>query len=327
MTPTPLAKGREFDLIRALTRDTGALPPSIVVGPGDDAAVFGEGWVVSCDLSVESVHFRLDWMSPEEAGSRAVRSALSDLAAMGARPVGVLVSLAGSADHMELGALEAVGQGARAAAEAEGAIVMGGDVSRSPGPLVVDVVVLGRAADPVRRSGARPGHEVFVTGALGGAATAVHLLEKARPVPDALRRRFVAPRPRTEVSTRLVAAARVGAMIDVSDGLMGDAEHIAAASQVAVEIHADRVPLEPAAVGAVGAASALEWALRGGEDYELLFTPPPAERAAVEGCANEDLAATRIGRVVEGEGVRVLDAEGGTLEVGGSWDHFGAGGR
>lgn len=328
MRRSRLGTGREFDLIRALTRGGAASTSqeSILHGPGDDAAVFGDGWVVSTDLAVESVHFRTEWLAPDEIGRRAVAAALSDLAAMAARPSAVLVSLAGAPSDYDDGRLEAVGLGARDAAESWGAPVIGGDVSRSPGPLVVDVVVLGRTHSPILRSGAGVGDDLFVTGHLGGSAAAVSLLERGASLAPALRSRFAAPTPRLELARRLAAAARITSMIDVSDGLVGDAAHLAAASGVRIEIERDRVPVDPEAVRLQGREAALPWALGGGEDYELLFTAPVSERAAVLACsdAGGDAGVTRIGRVAEGAAVYIVGASGAVVEAGSSWDHFGS---
>jgi thiamine-monophosphate kinase len=318
-----LGPGTEFDLIRNLVGEPGA-DARVLVGPGDDAAVLEEGWVVTCDLSVEGVHFRRDWMSPEELGGRAMRAALSDLAAMAAEPVAVLLALGGAvADHRS-GYLLAVGRGARQVAEALGGSLAGGDVTRSPGPLIIDVTALGRAAEPVLRRGARVGDDVWVTGALGGAAAAVALLNDGRePGPD-LRRCLTHPEPRIEVARRLAATGVLHALLDLSDGLAGDAGHLAAASEVAVEVDATLVPVHAGAREALHVERALALALHGGEDYELLFAADPAFRAESEALAHElGLTLSRVGGVHEGSGVRLRLADGRVVEAGGGWDHFG----
>ena len=175
-----LGPGGEFDLIRRFLAGGEGGSSHVVVGPGDDAAVLEGGWVVSTDLSMEDVHFRRAWLRDEEVGYRAAAAALSDLAAMAATPVGLLVSMAfprgGRWD------LESVQAGVRKAAALVGASVIGGDLSRSPGPLVLDVTVVGRARSPVLRAGAAPGDEVWVTGALGASAAAVPSLRRPRNV-------------------------------------------------------------------------------------------------------------------------------------------------
>ncbi|MDH3423615.1 MAG: AIR synthase related protein, partial [Gemmatimonadota bacterium] len=141
-----LGPGAEFDMIRAFTAGDAHLPPEVRVGPGDDAAVLQGGWVVSSDISVEDVHFRRAWLSDSEIGYRAAAAALSDLAAMAATPVGLIVSMAVPRTGVDVAAVQA---GVREAAASVGASVIGGDLSRSPGPLMIDAVVLGCTAWPV----------------------------------------------------------------------------------------------------------------------------------------------------------------------------------
>ncbi len=304
-----LGPGAEFDLIRSFLSDAGALPPGVLVGPGDDAAVLDGGpdgaWVVSTDLSVEDVHFRRAWLSDAEIGYRAAAAALSDLAAMAARPVGMLVSMAfppqGGADP------EAVHAGLREAATAVGAVVIGGDVSRSPGPLVVDVVVVGRTPAPVLRAGARPGDEVWVTGTLGASAAAVRLWEGGEEPGPELRAAFAHPVPRVAEALRLARADSLHALVDISDGLAGDAGHLAAAEDVRIVLEADGISVAPAARAALGGDAALDVALHGGEDYELCLVAPSG---AIRGDAL-GIPLTRVGRVEVGDGVW-LDAGDGT---------------
>jgi thiamine-monophosphate kinase len=299
-----LGEGAEFDLIRRVLASSGELPPDVLLGPGDDAAVLEGGWVLSADLSVEDVHFRRAWLSDAEIGYRAGAAALSDLAAMAARPVGVLVSLtlppAGGADA------EAVHAGIREAASAVGAVVLGGDVSRSPGPLVVDVVVVGRTDAPALRSGAVPGDELWVTGVLGGAAAAVGRWTTGTTPEPELRDAFARPVPRVAEALRLAALGVVHALVDLSDGLAGDAGHLSAAGGVRVVLEAARIPVAPGARAALGDDEALQAALHGGEDYELCFA---AAAGAVHG-RELDVPLTRVGRVEAGEGVW-LDAGDG----------------
>ena len=181
-----LGPGAEFDAIRRFLRDEEALPRGVRVGPGDDAAVLEGGWVVSTDLCVEDVHYRRSWLSDTEIGYRAASAALSDLAAMAAEPVGVLVSLALPAEARSDPV--AVSDGVREAARAVGASILGGDLSRSPGPLMLDLVVLGRADEPVLRVGAEPGDEIWATGTLGGSAAAVRMWAAGHEPPEGLHR-------------------------------------------------------------------------------------------------------------------------------------------
>ena len=318
-----LGPGGEFDLIRRFLAGQGEASPGVVVGPGDDAAVLDGGWVVSTDLSMEDVHFRRAWLQDDEVGFRATAAALSDLAAMAATPVGVLVSMAfprgGRWD------VERVQGGVRQAAALVGASVIGGDLSRSPGPLVLDVTVVGRTHKVALRSGALPGDELWVTGALGASAAAVKAWEAGREPGPALRGAFARPLPRTEAAAALAREGVLHALVDISDGLAGDAGHLAAAGGVAVVVEVDRIPVAEAARAALGAHEALAAALHGGEDYELCFaaaagsvTPAVAEAVG--------LTLTRVGRVEEGDGVWLESAAGGRARPGrGGFDHVGEG--
>jgi thiamine-monophosphate kinase len=316
-----LGPGAEFDMIRRFIGSDDVLPPEVRVGPGDDAAVLQGGWVVSTDLSVEDVHFRRDWLSDEEVGYRAGVAALSDLAAMAATPVAVLVSLAGPASGLDI---EAVQAGVRAAAAGAGASVIGGDLARSPGPLTIDVVVLGCTAWPVLRDGAEPGDEVWVTGWLGGSAAAVQVWESGTTPSASLREAYARPRPRVEEAKWLVDREWIDALIDVSDGLAGDVGHMAAASGVQIMLNPAATPVAPAAVEALGREAALEAALHGGEDYELCFAidPGKVDPAAFE--RRFGIPLTRVGTVSEGKGVWLSEPDGSRrpLERGG-FDHWG----
>ena len=315
-----LGQGREFDLIRRFIAGAGEMPGEVRVGPGDDATVLGGGLILSTDLSVEDVHFRRAWLTDEEIGFRAAAAALSDLAAMAASPVGILLSMAaprgGAVD------LEALQRGARAAATQVGAAVLGGDLSRSPGPMVLDVTVVGRTAWPVLRNGALPGDELWVTGTLGSAAAAVRAWEAGDEPAEPFRASFARPTPRTEEARCLAEWEILHALIDLSDGLAGDAGHLAAASGVRVVVEADSVPVAPAVVQAMGASEGLDLALHGGEDYELCFAAP-AGGMDVEGFRQRfGVGVTRVGRVEEGEGVW-LEQAGEIQPVGGGFDHLG----
>ncbi len=317
-----LGPGTEFDLIRRFLHD--APTADLPVGPGDDAAVLDDGTVVTVDMAVEDVHFRRAWLAPEAIGYRTAAAALSDLAAMAAEPVAVLASVAFPTSDVPDVATAVMG-GLREAVEAAGAVLAGGDVSRSPGGMVLDIVALGRCDAPVLRSGAAPGMELWVTGTLGGAAAAVEALTRgAEPHPGA-RALFERPAPRIREASWLARHVGPAAMIDLSDGLVGDAGHVAAASGVRLEIEAPALPLDEALEGRLQ-EDALRLALGGGEDYELLF----AARAGVVGAEAAafvetfGVALTRIGSVAAGEGV-VVQGEDGLLDVTG-FRHFGPGG-
>jgi thiamine-monophosphate kinase len=309
-----LGPGPEFDLIRRVLAAAPPAGPNVVVGPGDDCAVVaGHGIALTVDMAVEDVHFRRAWMEPREIGYHAAAAAISDLAAMAATPIGVLAALAlGPGDETETG--PGLMEGVRQAAAAAGAALLGGDVTRSPGPLVVDIVAAGEAPAPVLRSGARPGDGVWVTGRLGAAAAAVAAWLAGREPEPVARLAFVRPTPRTREALWLRERGVPSAMVDLSDGLAGDAGHIAAASGVALRLEADRIPIAPVLAGT---PDALRFAVAGGQDYELCFTAPAGAGEAVAAAfeARFGLPMTRVGEVGEGEGVRIVDARGRPLEL------------
>src|SRR3989442_2158407 len=312
--PLALGPGGEFDRLRAIFSRLGAAARDL----GDDAALVrlgGTTLAVSIDLSLEGVHFRTDWLSFKDIGWRATAAALSDLAAEGARPIGVLVALGIPSDDGRRTTYDAVDimAGVGAAARSVGARVLGGDLARSPRYLV-DVCVLGIAERPVRRSGAHPGDGLWVTGRLGGAGLALVALRAGRRLAPALRRRFARPTPRI-AEGRWLARRGARAMIDISDGLAGDAGHLAAASGVGVAIELERVPCWP---GVTPLA-----AVRSGEEYELLVAMPrrfgnAGARAVGRGTG---LPLTRIGACIAGRGVRMTH-DGRPITPPPGFDHF-----
>ncbi len=287
----------------------------VLVGPGDDAAVLRGGLVVSTDLMVEGVHFDLDWIAPDEAGFRAGAAALSDMAAMGAQPSALLVSMAVAGDPA---VCESLQRGLRRAGDRVAAPIVGGDVSRSPGPAVVDVVAVGRSRAPVLRSGAEPGDDVWVSGELGGAAAAVAAWSAGGRPAAAARDRFAAPPDRVPLGAALAGQGLARAMIDVSDGLAIDARRIARASGVELNLLQALLPLDPVAGGD------LKFALAGGEDYELMFTAPTGARTRILALGREmAVRLTRIGSVERGAGVVLEDRDGRRIDPGqGGYDHF-----
>jgi thiamine-monophosphate kinase len=319
MTSLPLGPGAEFDRIRAIARALGA-----AAGPlGGDCAVLseppGSSLVLSTDVSVEEVHFRRDWLRPREIGWRSAAAALSDLAAVGADPIGLLAAVTLPRDTRE-GELTELMRGVGDAVATVGGVVLGGDLSAGAAWSVA-VTVVGRASRPVSRRGARPGDGVWVTGTLGAARSALETWRRGgEPAPDA-RAAFAHPVARIAPG-RWLAGHGATAMLDLSDGLAGDAPHLAAASGVALELDLDLLPLAPsvrAAAGELGIAPA-QFAAEGGEDYELLVTLPAEFAAADELRAECGIPLTRIGSVSAGAGVRLrLDGVDVTLA---GFDHF-----
>lgn len=330
MGTVELGRGAEFDLIRGVLGASGGDGPSegIVKGPGDDAAVVrapdGERLVISTDMAVEEVHFRRAWLRWRAVGRRATGAALSDLAAMAAAPLGVLLSAA-LPPELDRDVLEEVGRGLGDCLSEHGGVLLGGDLTRSPGPVVLDLVAVGSARAPVGRDGARAGEEVWVTGELGAAATAAaDWLQGLEPDRRA-RRAFEHPRPRIGEARWLAERIDVGAMIDLSDGLAGDAGHLSAASGVRIEVELDRVPLAEVLEEYSDRTAALRRALGGGEDYELCFTAPAGTVGEVASGFRRRfrISLTRVGRVTEGRGVAWRDAAGNAVDPGvGGFDHF-----
>ena len=308
-----LGAGGEFDRLRAIFARLGPAARDL----GDDCAlvsVAGRTIAISMDLSLEGVHFRTNWLSFREIGWRATAAALSDLAAEGAQPMGLLVSL-GVPDNRRRTTDDAVEvmAGVGAAGRSVGAPVLGGDLVRSPRYLV-DVCALGLAVRPVRRSGARSGDGLWVTGRLGGAGLALRGFQARRRPGTIVRRRFARPVPRVAAG-RWLARHGARAMIDISDGLAGDAGHLAAASGVAILIELDRVPCWPGVTP--------RDAVRSGEEYELLVALPSRFGA-------RDVRAFRratglplscIGTCAAGRGVRITD-HGKRITPPPTFDHF-----
>ena len=315
-----LGPGPEFDRIRKIARVLG----DRAHGLGDDCALLPDGdgaLALSTDVSVEGVHFRLDWIDPAEVGWRATAAALSDLAAEGAAPLGVLsaVTVPDGAPERDLVALAG---GIGDAAAFAGAVVIGGDLSAGPAWSVA-VTVIGRAGRPVTRAGASPGDGIWVTGALGGARAALEAWRRGEsPAPDA-RRAFAHPEPRI-IAGLWLSAYGAKAMLDLSDGLAGDAGHLAAASEVRIDLALEMVPV---AAAAVAEAKRLDlpvqrFAAEGGEDYELLVALPGdfGATGAREFEAACRIALTRVGTVKRGGGVRA-ELAGRPLTLRG-YDHF-----
>jgi thiamine-monophosphate kinase len=267
---TPLGPGPEFDAIREMLRRWGPR----AAGIGDDAALLdvpaGEQLAVSTDSSVEGVHFRRGWLTPREIGYRATVAALSDLAAMAATPVGLVCAIALPDDWRD--ALHDITDGIGEAAESFRTLIVGGNITRGA-QLSLTITVLGAVERALPRAGVRPGDTLYVTGELGGSAAALgKLLAGEQPSP-AHRVRFARPAPRI-AEARWLAAHRATAAIDVSDGLLAELAHLAAASGV-------RIIVDDGAVPVVSGAS-LDDALQGGEEYELVVAGTDLDALAFE---------------------------------------------
>jgi thiamine-monophosphate kinase len=316
--------GKEFDRIRGiLTQIAEISGPGNVDDMGDDCALIPLGsttLAVSIDNSLEDVHFRTDWLDFKEIGFRAAGAALSDLAAEGATPLGVLVSLGLPATNSKTGHDPAaeIMAGVATMVNNLGARVLGGDLTRAD-KYMVDVCVLGTVEHPVRRSGARDGDGLWVTGYLGGAALALQRFREGKQMPAALRNRYACPEPRVEAG-RWLAGHGASAMIDISDGLAADAQHLAAASEVGIEIALEHVPCWEG-VDAIAAVAS-------GEEFELLCTMPPTfgDASVSSFRAHTGLQLSRIGTCMRGSGgrrggVRLLE-HNKPVPLPAGYDHF-----
>jgi thiamine-monophosphate kinase len=303
-----LGPGNEFDIVRILLAEWGQAAQRI----GDDAAVLdvpvGERLVVSTDTSLEGIHFSRDWLNSFEIGYRATAAALSDLAAMAARPLGILIALTLPEGNKQ--EAREIATGIREGASAVLCPIVGGDLS-SGKELSLTITALGSTPHPLARSGAKVGQRVYVTGRLGGPAAAVRAWQAGGLPTEADRARFANPVPRIEPAIGLVARGATSA-IDISDGLMADVGHIAAASKVCIEIDAERVP-RVAGVSSVQAASS-------GEEYEIVVTGPAID--TVQFAQEFGLDLTEIGRVVAGSPGIVLKQAGELIATPPGFDHF-----
>jgi thiamine-monophosphate kinase len=306
----PLGPGAEFDAIRELLEQWGPLS----AGAGDDAALLtvpaGARLVASTDATVEDVHFRDGWITPTEIGYRAVTAALSDLAAMGAAPLGVLTAWVVPASWRSRVADIAHGVG-EAVARA-GTVVMGGNLSDGS-KLAITSTVLGSVRTPLRRDGVRVGDALYVTGRLGGVGAALAaFLAGNTPGPEH-RERFARPVARLSEGEWL-ATYGAHAAVDISDGLVADAAHLAAAGRVGIELDLGAIPLAP---GVTARA-----ALVSGEEYELLVAAP----GALDGDAFQNahqVPLTMVGRVVARHPGQVVVLEDGHhVAVGHGHDQF-----
>jgi thiamine-monophosphate kinase len=308
----------EFGLIDRLTealRRTEGLPAGgrVRLGIGDDAALLevavGRQVVATADALVEEVHFRCDWTSPEDLGWKALAVNVSDVAAMGGEPLAALISLA-LPRATEVAWVEALYRGLEACASEYRCALVGGDIVGSPDRIVLQVALLG-TVEPERvrlRSGARPGDVVCVTGTVGDSAAGLALLQAGGDLPDrpefaALLLRHRHPTPRLAAARVLAAEPAVTAMMDLSDGIASDLRHIITRSGAGARVEAAALPISEAARAAAAllGANPLDWALWGGEDYELLFTlAPDALPRLASLLADTGVTAAPVGVITEG---------------------------
>jgi thiamine-monophosphate kinase len=320
----------EFELIEIVRARCASSRADVRVGIGDDAAVLappaGHELVATTDTLVAGVHFPVS-TQPEDIGWKSLAVNLSDLAAMGATPAWAMLALTLPSPEREF--VERFADGFAALAAQHHVALIGGDTTY--GPLAINVSVFGFVppGQALLRSGARAGDLVFVTGTIGDAAAGLRfpfegLFQNAASAEacDTLRARLDRPTPR--IAAGVVLRGNASACIDVSDGLLADIGHLARQSGIAIDISATALPASPALLQAFDARERLMLQATGGDDYELAFTLASAdENAVLRDLSKIGCGATRIGRVFEGAGVRLLDANGGEIALTRrGWDHF-----
>lgn len=307
---------REKQLIQRIRWAAGRQRSAHGLGIGDDAAVLrippGDEALVTTDFSLEGVHFRRDWHPPDSVGHRCLARGLSDIAAMGGTPRAAFLSLGLPPDLPQRWVDQFVAELLKLARRYSVALA-GGDTAQSPEGILADIIVLGSVPKgrAVLRSGARPGDMIYVTGTLGSSVATLEELRAGKKLRPRSRLKHFYPEPRIAVGQYLRKKKLASAMIDISDGLSTDLEHICEESGVGAVIHASHLPAN---------AGELQPALHGGEEYELLFTVPSGRRVPKQIAG---VVITRIGEIVRGSGMKLLRPTG-TVESlrPGGWEHF-----
>lgn len=306
--------------------------PTVLVGPGDDAAVVAgsrnERLVVTTDAVVEGVHFSRAYSSPADIGHRALAVNLSDLAAMGATPRWALLSLLlpGSTRASDV---EELVDGLAALAIRHAVSVIGGNITRTDGPLIVDVTAGGevRSRKWLTRSGANAGDAIYLSGTIGGAAAGLEMLQAGTANPDpGCAAKHLRPEARVRLGVALGRNRAATAAMDLSDGLADALEQVAAASGVGVRVDAALLPIEPCAREwwTARGADPIDAALAGGDDYELLCAVPRKRHGALRSALRHaaDAPLTKIGELTKDPRERVLLRAGREHELPKGYEHF-----
>ncbi|MBW8901478.1 MAG: thiamine-phosphate kinase [Massilia sp.] len=321
----------EFDLIKRYFRRDRASGPNTVLGIGDDCALLsptpGKVLAVSSDMLVEDRHF-FAGADPFTLGHKCLAVNLSDLAAMGAAPLGFTLALSLPAADPDW--LDAFSRGLFALADAHGCELVGGDTTK--GPLNVCITIFGELEPgrALRRDAARAGDDIWISGTLGDARLwlGARRSEVALDAADhaATAQRMHAPTPRVALGRLLAQGGLAHAALDISDGLVGDLNHILAASRVGAVLDVDALPAGPVLQGQPRALRR-RFAAAGGDDYELCFTAPAAQRDAILAAGEASgTAVTRVGLITAEAGLKLVDADGAALDLQlAGWDHFSPG--
>ena len=319
----------ERALIARITARVSA-PSWVLVGPGDDAAVLaperGSLQALTTDAVVDGVHFDRRFVPPDAIGHRALAVNLSDLAAMGAQPRAALLSFV-LPDSLPIATLDGITGGLLDLADRYRVALIGGNITRTPGPLTIDVTAIGslRPRRILLRSGARPGDDVYVTGTIGDARVGLGMLREGAEGGLEQRERYLRPDPRVRAGLLLGRNRAATSCMDLSDGLADGLRQIAAASGVGITIEAAALPLtdEVKAWHASRGDDAVDGALAGGDDYELLFTCRPSHKGRLRGVRKQlgNLPITRIGVVTKACELLVREA-GRDRELPPGFEHF-----
>jgi thiamine-monophosphate kinase len=322
-------------LIEALARIFGAAPPEVVLGIGDDCAALDLGgpdyllWTV--DTLVEGVHFDLGYTTLRQLGRKSLAVNLSDVAAMGGTPRYTLLSLGWPKGRDPAGALE-LAEGLAELGREYGVAVIGGDSVASGDGAAITITVLGTVpkGEMLRRAGARGGDRIFVTGPLGEAAAGLEVLKRRLTLEPALKeplgQALLDPRPQLRAGRLLASQRLASAMIDLSDGVATDLYHVCRASGVGARLAGAAIPVSPQvrAVARILNQDPLDLALKGGEDYQLLFTSPPELAETLESAFRQAglPAPLSLGVIIPGDSVLLQTPEGGRDISGAGFNHF-----
>jgi len=318
--------GGEFALIDRLARQSHVSHPDLLTGVGDDAAVIAgpaphaDHLLVTTDMLIEKRHFRCDWASPEQIGIKSVVCNLSDIAAMGGTPTFMFVSLA-LTEKTDVEWVDALYQGMAAACQDYHVVLAGGDTTQGTA-ITISIALLGRVSphDLCLRSHALPGDRLCVTGPLGGSAAGLAMLAASLTPPEYLQEKHLAPGCRLDVAPQIAPFAH--AMIDISDGLAAEVNHICNQSGTGAEIVMSDIPIHPSVRDAarLTGKDPFEFVLSGGEDFELLFS---ISANNLQQMIEKGIHVTPIGRVTDADAGRMLQRPDGTrTSLSGGYNHF-----
>ena len=317
--------GGEFALIDRLCAIIPMDHADLIAGVGDDAAVIRTSpepapyQLATTDILVEDQHFNRQWSSPEQIGIKAAECNISDIAAMGGRPTWMFISLVLTNDT-EVGWAQELYTGINQCCRRYGIVVAGGDTTQGP-VNTVNITLLGTVSQDnlCLRSHAQPGDLLMVTGDLGASAAALTLLKRGKTLNGHLLRKHLAPTCRLDVAGAIAPLAN--AMIDISDGLGSEVHHICRQSDVGAEIYAEAIPIHDdlRAIGDELGKDPVDFALSGGEDYELLFSIS-ADKVPI--LSKADVSFHKVGKITEKKDGRLLVTAGGKRKLPGGYDHF-----